>query len=174
MSKTFFTRKGFAIVQEEIVRLQEEIEECNRKIGRTVDLDNDLRENPEFMALRTKAEYELPSRIQKLSKLITNSVIIETLPHLGEVEPDYIDVGHEITLIADNSEQRIVTILGYGDSNPDKQIVSYLTPIGQALLHKEIGEEVTLPYRGKTIHYEIDDIRVSPLLKANSGSQDPN
>lgn len=165
MTKTYFTKKGLAIIQEEIARLQEEIEECNRKIGITVDLDNDLRENPEFMALRTKAEYELPSRIQKLSSLITGSVIIENLPHLSEGEPDYIDVGHEITLVADNSEQRIVTILGYGDSDPAKHIVSYLTPIGQELLYKEIGEEVTLPYRGKAISYEIDHIRVSPLLK---------
>lgn len=165
MSKTYFTKKGLAIAREDIARLQEEIKECNRKIGLTVDLDNDLRENPEFMALRTKAEYELPSRIQKLSSLITDSVVIENLPHLSEGEPDYIDLGHEITLIADNSEQRIVTILGYGDSDPDKQVVSYLTPVGLALLHKQIGDEVALPYRGKTISYEIDHIRVSPLVK---------
>lgn len=165
MSKTYFTQKGFAVTREEIVRLQEEISECNRKIGLTVDLDNDLRENPEFMALRTKAEYELPSKIQELSRLIDDSLIIESLQHLKVEEPDYIDVGHEITLISDNGEQRVVTILGYGDSDPDKQIVSYLTPIGEALLHKEIGEEVTLPWRGKTISYEIDKIRVSPFLK---------
>lgn len=166
MTTTYFTQNGFNLARKEIARLQEEIEECNRKIGHTVSLDNDLRENPEFMALRTKAEYELPAKIQHISELISNYVIIENMPHIRVATPDCIDVGHEVTLVSDDGDQRIVTILGYGDSDPDKQVVSYLTPIGQQLLHKEIGDDVCLPFRGRVITYHINNIKISPLVNA--------
>ncbi|MGI9849331.1 GreA/GreB family elongation factor [Vibrio vulnificus] len=162
--KTYFTRDGFLRTNKEIVFLQEEIKVCNVKIGKTVDLDNDLRENPEFMALRTKAEYELPNKIQELAKLLENKEIIEDMPHVRDNLCGYVAIGHQVKLIDEDDNTRILTILGYGDSNPKENIVSYLTPIAQLLLEHEVGEEVTLPSPHGNITYEIDEIIVSPLL----------
>ncbi|WP_447017996.1 GreA/GreB family elongation factor [Shewanella algae] len=162
--KTYFTKAGLARTNEEIICLQEEIRTCNMKIGVTVELDNDLRENPEFMALRNKAEYELPKKIQELAKLVMCKEIIEDMPHIRDNLCSYIEVGHQVTLIDENNNIRELTILGYGDSNPKENIVSYLTPIAQQLLNHEIGDEVNLisPH-GDTL-YEIEKIIVSPLL----------
>lgn len=162
--KTYFTRDGLARANKEIVSLQEEINNCNVKIGKTVDLDNDLRENPEFMALRTKAEYELPSKIQELARLLEHKEIIEDMRHIRERLCSYVAVGHQVTLIDEDDNTRTLTILGYGDSNPKENIVSYLTPIAQILLEHEVGEEVSLPARHGNVLCEIDKIIISPLL----------
>ncbi|EIY6410629.1 GreA/GreB family elongation factor [Vibrio parahaemolyticus] len=162
--KTYFTREGLARANNEIVSLQKEIKVCNVKIGKTVELDNDLRENPEFMALRTKAEYELPNKIQELAQLLERKEVIEDMPHIRNNLCSYVTVGHQVTLIDEDDNTRMLTILGYGDSNPKENIVSYLTPIAQILLEHEVGEEVSLPSPHGNVLYEIDEIIVSPLL----------
>ena len=163
--KTYFTHIGLARTNDEIVFLQEEIKVCNIKIGKTVELDNDLRENPEFMALRTKAEYELPNKIQELAQLVEHKEIIEEMPHIRNNRCSYVSVGHQVTLIDEEGNTRTLTILGYGDSKPKENIVSYLTPIAQLLLEREVGDEVSLPSPKGNVLYEIDEIIVSPLLR---------
>lgn len=54
--------------------------------------------------------------------------------------------------------------MGYEEGNPALGIVSYLTPVANAMLHKGIGDEVVLPHNGKAVHYEIITIERSPNL----------
>jgi transcription elongation GreA/GreB family factor len=55
--------------------------------------------------------------------------------------------------------------LGYEEGDPQKGIVSYLSPIGERLLHKILGDGVDLPRQGKLIHYEVINIKRSPYLE---------
>ncbi|EKN6387890.1 hypothetical protein DVQ88_08430 [Yersinia enterocolitica] len=165
MPDIYLTRAGFIKVQQELKALQEEIRECNRKIGHTVSLDNDLRENPEFMALRTKAEYELPAKITALSNIFNNHTLVETTEHILTNECEFIGVGNAVTLEDTYGNERLIHILGFGESNPEHAIVSFDTPLAKALLDREIGDEISLPYQGKTVTYEVVNITRTPYLK---------
>ena len=44
-----------------------------------------------------------------------------------------------------SKKQETYTILGAWDGDPDRNIISYQTAIGQALLGKKAGEAATLP-----------------------------
>ena len=46
------------------------------------------------------------------------------------------------------NQHETFTILGAWDSDPDKGIISYLTPIGQALLNRKVGDEVEFELHG--------------------------
>lgn len=164
MKATYVTKSGLLSIQKKIYELSQEIKECNRKIGITVDLDNDLRENPEFMALRTKVEYELPNRISELSDIINNYMVIENLPHIVNNKNEYIGIGHQILLLDDNDNERIIHILGYGDSEPQRGIVSYLTPLAQKLLELSIDDEIILMLGGQEKTYYITEIKNSSYL----------
>ena len=50
------------------------------------------------------------------------------------------------------------TILGAWDSDPDKGVVSYLTPLAQALMNKKVGEESEFEMDGAKKRYRIDSI----------------
>ena len=50
------------------------------------------------------------------------------------------------------------TILGAWDSQPDQGIVSYLTPLAQALLNRKVGEEVEFELAGAKKHFRIEAI----------------
>ena len=60
------------------------------------------------------------------------------------------------------------TILGAWDSDPDKGVVSYLTPLAQALLNKKPGEEVEFEMDGTKKRYRIDGIEVAQLATAEA------
>jgi len=49
-------------------------------------------------------------------------------------------------------------ILGAWDSEPEKSIVSYLTPLAQSLLNRKVGEEVAFELDGAKKHFRIDGI----------------
>ena len=55
------------------------------------------------------------------------------------------------------------SILGAWDSVPDKGVLSYLTPLAQALLNKKPGEEVEFDMDGSKKRYRIDSIEVCPV-----------
>ncbi|EKP0314481.1 TPA: GreA/GreB family elongation factor [Aeromonas veronii] len=165
MPEIYLTKNGLLKLQRELKELQDEIRECNREIGKTVSLDNDLRENPEFLALRTKVEYELPAKIALLSGILNNHVLVETTDHILSNECEFIGVGNAVFLEDDAGNERLVHILGFGESNPERAIASFDTPLAKALLDREIGDAVILPYKGKSVTYEVVAISRSPYLQ---------
>ena len=58
----------------------------------------------------------------------------------------------------DSQQAETFTVLGAWDSDPDKGIISYLTPVGQALLNHKPVEEVEVPTEGGKKRYRIDTI----------------
>ena len=68
-------------------------------------------------------------------------------------------------LESDDGDVRLHSILGYEEGNPQKGIVSYLSPVGEELMHKSVGDDVMLPARGKRVSYQIVAIRLSPHLE---------
>ena len=50
------------------------------------------------------------------------------------------------------------TILGAWDSDPEKDVVSYLSPVAQSLLGHKVGDEVEVEVHGVRHHHRIDSI----------------
>ncbi len=136
-----------------------------RAMGHSASVDNDLRENPEFLQLRTKVTYQIPNKIAEIEAILRSFVLIEETPSFKSGKFEDIEPGADVVLVADNGTQRVVSILGYGDGDPARGAVSYLSPVGQALLHHEVGDEIELPYQGKQVVYEIFSIGRSAFLE---------
>ncbi|MDX2226443.1 MAG: GreA/GreB family elongation factor [Verrucomicrobiae bacterium] len=101
----------------------------------------DLRENHEFKAAkemqrllsRQRAELEhMLDRAQGLS--------------YEDADISQVNVGTVIEIEdLTNNEKITYTLVGAWDGEPEKNVISYQTPVGQALLGKKSGEEVDLP-----------------------------
>ena len=63
----------------------------------------------------------------------------------------------QVTDLAANASDTF-TILGAWDSDPDKGVLSYLTPLAQALLTKKPGEVVEFEMDGSKKRFRIDTI----------------
>lgn len=166
MSNNYYvTRKGLGFLAQKQRDLVEDLEKSTRAMGQSASLDNDLRENPEFMQLRTKVTYELPSKIAELESVMRMARLINDSDHIQKQDFQEVLPGLEVEMESEEGEIRVHSILGYEEGDPQRGIVSYLSPVGEKLMHKAVGDEVVLPMQGKLIRYEIVTIRVSPHLE---------
>ena len=114
----------------------------------------DLRENHEYKAAKEMQKI-LMRRKSELEDQLSRA-------RGGDFANPRTDVASVGTLVAvtdlDNQHPEQFTLLGAWDSDPDKGIISYLAPVGQALLNHKIGDEVEVPVEGGKKRYRIDAI----------------
>jgi len=150
MSENFYwiSKKGLANLEKQYQEILNEERETQKKIGESVKMDNDLRENPDYMQLQTKAVSELKYKKNKVKEVMNNHKIIEDAPSYKNFIDDYVSVGSKVKVQFEDNEVDVFTILGYGESNLEKNIISYLSPLGQALLDQKTGQELAFSPQG--------------------------
>ena len=118
----------------------------------------DLSENFEFKAAK-----------QMQAVLIRRKVDLEQALHNARgtafENPDTarVSIGTIVTVRnKDSKREETYTILGAWDGDPDRQIISYQTAIGQALLGHSIGEVVTINTDEEASKFEILSIEPAP------------
>tara|TARA_Y100000814_G_scaffold283297_1_gene249124 strand:+ start:153 stop:1532 length:1380 start_codon:yes stop_codon:yes gene_type:complete len=139
-----------------------QIPENSKAIGLAREL-GDLKENSEYkMAKQDQAL--LLARRNKLEMDLQRSKISD----FSEIGTDAVGIGSVVTLLDENKNKEITyTILGAWDSNPDKQVISYLTPLGKALIGKTPSEEIELHIEGVDSLLKIISIQRYVDLVAN-------
>ena len=101
----------------------------------------DLRENHEFKAAK-EMQTVLMRRKAELESLLVRSQGTD----FQGVETTVVNIGTIVDLTDTASGEKLsYTLLGAWDSEPTQGIVSYLTPIAQALMKRNIGDVVKLP-----------------------------
>jgi transcription elongation factor GreA len=100
----------------------------------------DLRENSEYKMAR-QDQTVLLARKSELEKFINRARVIAA----DAVKTDKVNIGTKVTIKKASGASTVYTILGAGDSDPKKNIVSYQTPLAQAMLGRTVGESVKLP-----------------------------
>ena len=114
----------------------------------------DLRENHEFKAAK-ETQKLLLSRKGELEFDLTRARATD----FSDATIDQVTVGNNVGVTnLDTNKPETFTVLGAWDGDPDNQILSYLTPLGQAFLGKKPGEEAKLEFDDESRRYRIDTI----------------
>lgn len=120
----------------------------------------DLKENAEYHAARERLRF-IEARIAELGVLYDNSQAVD--PSLFSHER--VRFGSTVTLNNVNTDQKsIYTIVGTYESNPEKGLISMLTPLAQALIGKEEGDDVSLRLPGGVTEYEVENICYKEII----------
>lgn len=114
----------------------------------------DLRENHEY-----KAAKEMQKILMRRKGELEAQLVRARGTDFANAKTDAVGLGTrvKVTDLAASSADTF-SILGAWDSDPDKGVVSYLTPLAQALMNKKIGEEVEFEMDGTRKRYRIDAI----------------
>ena len=113
--------------------------------------------------LRENAEYQMAKDEQKVllarqSELQTDLMRAKPTDFM-DAPTDFVGIGSIVNLIDSNSgENQRYVILGAWDSDPDNNILSYLTPLGQKLLGKKNGENVETEVEGNVQSWKIESL----------------
>lgn len=114
----------------------------------------DLRENHEY-----KAAKEMQKILMRRKAELEAQLIRARGTDFANVKTETVSIGTivEVTDLSGNQRERF-TILGAWDSTPEKGVISYLTPIGQALLNKKVGESVEFELEGSKKAFRVEGI----------------
>ncbi len=113
----------------------------------------DLRENAEYQDARARLS-RLDGRIFGLRERIKNAILIQAnVGHSGRVQ-----IGCTVVLSAVGQETTF-QILGSQESSPAHGRISYLSPLGAALLAHQVGESITVNLPQGVMTYKIVEIR---------------
>jgi len=118
----------------------------------------DLRENHEY-----KAAKEMQKILMRRKGELEYQLVCARGTDFANPRTDVVSVGTrvKVTNLADQHEEKF-TISGAWDGDPEKGNISYLSPVGQALLNHKVGEEVDLELDGARKHFRIDGIEACP------------
>ncbi len=111
----------------------------------------DLKENAEYHAAKEKLAV-LDSQIAELGGIISKAVIVdpESLPH------DKVSFGSTIQLVdVDTEEEFTYAIVGGVESNVEKGLISFNSPLAKQLMGKEEGDEITAKLPGGEKTFEV-------------------
>jgi transcription elongation GreA/GreB family factor len=114
----------------------------------------DLRENHEYKAAK-EMQKVLTRRKSELETQLQNARGTDFL----NARTDAVGIGTIVrTTDIATGQKETFTILGAWDSDPDKGVVSYLTPIAQGLLNRKVADEVEFEIHGAKHQHRIESI----------------
>ena len=114
----------------------------------------DLRENHEY-----KAAKEMQKILMRQKEELEAQLLRARGQDFANAKTDVAGPG-TIVLATDLStnQPESFTILGAWDSDPDKGVISYLTPIAMALANRKVGDEVEFELHGSKRRHRIEKI----------------
>ena len=140
-------------------KLQQELEALEEELH--FKLPKDIQHAREFGDLRENAEYKAAMERQSM----VHARIAQLHQRLGEVESidisklptDRVAYGSRVVLFDVEKEEKIkYKLVTSEESDPENGLISTVSPIGQALMGREEGDEVKVKTPSGWRNFEID------------------
>ena len=153
--------QGSQLSQEGYDRLVAQLEVLKEERASVVEdirqamMDKDFRENAPLDAAKDRQGI-IESRIRELGSAITNAQILGS----GRSEPSRRStVGAKVTLqVVDTGKKLAYTLVDVREADVSSGKISTSSPVGQALLDRAVGDEVTVTVPKGTLRYVIKAI----------------
>ena len=154
MSRVPFTIEGFQKLKEELERLLKEDRPRNIKAIAEARAHGDLSENAEYHAAKERQSF-IEGRIQEIQTKIAMADVIDT----SKITQSKIGFGAKVKVVDIEAEEEYeFTLVGTDEANVKTGKISITSPVGRALIGKEVGDTATVKAPARTIEYEILEI----------------
>ena len=154
MQKDLITKHGYEKIVEEFKRLLKEKSYWVKEKEIAAQL-GDRSENAEYIAAKEQIR-NADKRLRFLDKIINNSEVIDIslIPHIK------VNFGSEIIIEdLDTQKEKTFIILGTHETNPNENKISNKSPLGRALLNKNLNEEIEFSINENFFEYKIISIK---------------
>jgi len=112
----------------------------------------DLSENSEYHAAREDLSF-LEGRMSELEALVSRAKVIKA----KKGKQSKVSVGSTVNVYI-GKVKHVYQIVGEWEANPSEKKISEGSPLGKALIGKEIGEEIEIDAPAGKIKYRVADI----------------
>ncbi|RJO60125.1 transcription elongation factor GreA [candidate division WS5 bacterium] len=152
--------KDIYISKDGLNKLQEEVSELTtvkkKEVAARIKAAKefgDLSENSEYDDAKNEQAF-IEGRISEIEHILKNAKIIE---EVACKTTDKVCVGHTVVVDLKGGEAKF-KIVGSYEADPEMGLISNESPIGQALLGKEKGAEISVQVPAGDMKYKIKDI----------------
>jgi len=146
----YLTAAGIDRLKRELVTLEKEHPEAAEDVYRLAQL-GDFSENAEYQEAKYRLR-RMNDRMASIKERLKRVVEIEEGVKGGRVQ-----IGSTVKLKVDGKE-KIYQIVGPAEVNPSRGRISYLSPLGSALMDRVAGDEVTIQIEGGEAKYLVWEV----------------
>jgi transcription elongation factor GreA len=148
------TPDGFQKIQEELERLLKVERPKNIQAIAEARAHGDLSENAEYHAAKERQSF-LEGRIQELQKKLSLAEVIDP----SRISQSKVAFGAKVKVLDTEADEEYIFILvGVEEADVKQGKISISSPVGRALLGKEVGDSVMIKAPARTMEYEILEI----------------
>lgn len=157
MAGNVFTREGLAYQRHVIEGLQVRVKKTGREAGEAAGDGCDWHDN--FGYEDATRQLEMAStRLRELETQVAGASVIVVIEQAVRVR-----IGNTIDFATTGGNSQI-TIGAWGESRPERGLVSYESPIASALIGREVGDVIMASLGDKQTEIEITDIHPPSYL----------
>lgn len=155
MEKIPFTKGGLERLKTELANLIKVERPDNIAAIEEARRHGDLSENAEYHAAKEKQSF-LEGRMNELQDVIGRAEVVD----IDEGPLDTVVFGRIVRLYNLQTDEEIAyQLLGPYESDPENGKISVSSPLGQALIGRQEGDEVNAMTPGGVLEFEIVEIR---------------
>ena len=115
----------------------------------------DLKENQEYKSAKEQQHF-LSLQLAQLQSELNRAVVFDPTTSTTSM----VSFGTVVTLIDnDSGKEETYTILGPWESDPDNNVISYMSPFGNAVLNRKAGETATFTINEHKYNYTVKEIK---------------
>ncbi len=148
------TPEGYEKLKEELDRLIKIERPAIIKAIAEARAHGDLSENAEYHAAREKQSF-IEGKIQELQAKLSRAYVIDP----SKINQNKVAFGAKVRVIdIDTDEEKEFHLVGPDEADVKNGKISITSPVGKALIGKEVGDQVIIKAPAKTFNYEIISI----------------
>jgi transcription elongation factor GreA len=160
-------------VSQGLIALKVKFEEKQKQLAHIMDVEvpansreieaarlhGDLKENAEYIAAKEK-QVLLNTAAEKLKEDLDRAQIFDP----ATIDASRVSFGTVVVLFNESKDRKEeYTILGPWESEPDRNIISYQTPFGKAMMSKSVGDHFNFLSDGEKYSYTVEQIRAADI-----------
>ena len=154
MQRIPLTPEGFRKLQEDLEKLLKVDRPNNIKAIAEARAHGDLSENAEYHAAKEQQSF-IAGKIQELKSKIAMAQVIDP----SKIRQSSVAFGAKVKVLdIEADEEYIFNLVGPEEADVKQGKISLSSPVGKALIGKEVGDTAIIKAPARTIEYEILEI----------------
>ena len=153
-NEVYITAEGLTKLEEELEHLRVvRRQEVALRLREAIQGGDELIDNAEYEAAKNEQAF-VEGRILELERMLAKAQIIE-----HNKKSDIVEIGATVTIKEGKKKAETFTIVGAAEADPKDGLISNESPLGSALLSKQVGDAVEVEAPDGVIRFKVVKIK---------------
>ena len=150
--KFYFTRRGIAKLHRAIQELEKKLQDLQSETAHVAEVGGDQWHDNASYDLLVIDIRGMDRRLSDAHEALNKATLVDPPTNF-----DKVTIGTRVKIVRDGQEMTL-EIVGFGESDPDNNMLAYNTPIAILIMGKRKGEVVSGTIAGRQTEIDILDI----------------